>query len=344
MKIPYYLLLLLVFCSCVVAAQETNFSSYAMAPLELNPALTGAIQKSNWRLNLKHRRQWETFLSDGGGYETYMASIDRRSCLPKKDYWGIGLNLLHDRAGFSPLSKTSAMLSGAFHKILSSRRDRDIYLSLGMELGWIDYRLAPGDYRFDDQFDNPATPDEISGHYGTGMPTGGIGLYFVSAGTSRSSNAFRAGLSVRNLNRPRFQFFEPGLVGETHLNWYVKGHVAWVKELGSSRFSMEPSLLVKYQKPYWQCLTSLNFLLDFKGDNFILHAGPALRWVNHVSSPVSLEALVTNLQVDLNQSSLVFSFDANLSSLSKVSKSIGGFELSYMLRFGGEDCKLVICP
>jgi len=327
-----------------LAAQETNFSNYRMAPLELNSALTGAFQEGNWRLNLKHRRQWETFLPNGGGYETYLVSLDHRLCLPWRDFWGIGVTVMHDRAGFSPLERTSAVVSASYHKILSERRDKDIYLAAGAELGWLNYRLSEGNFRFDEQFDNPSIPDEISGRYSTGMFSGGIGLYFVSAGKSRSENAVRTGVSIRHLNRPKFLFFEEDLVQETYLNWLVSGHFSWVKELGSSRFSAEPSVVVKYQRPYWQCLIGANFLMDLKGDNFILHAGPSLRLVNDVSIPLRIESLVTNIQVDFHQSTLSFAFDTNLSALAKISRGVGGFEFSYMQRFGGETCKLVICP
>jgi len=315
-----------------------------MAPLALNPALTGAFQESNWRLNLIHRRQWETFLPKGGGYETYLVSTDRRLCLPGRDFWGVGVTIMHDRAGFSPLESTSAVVSASYHKILSSRRDRDIYLAAGAELGWLNYRLTEGNFRFDEQFDNPSIPDEITGRFSTGMFSGGVGLYFVSAGNNRSDNAVRAGVSIRHLNRPKFQFFEEDLVSETHLNWHVTGHFAWVQKLGGSRFSAEPSVVVKYQRPYWQCLVGANFLMDLKGDNFILHAGPSLRVVNDVSTGPRIESLVANVQVDFHRSTLSFSFDANLSPLAKVSGGVGGFEFAYMQRFGGEACKLVMCP
>lgn len=358
MRYEYYLLLLICLASNL-QAQDPRLSQYQTAPMVLNPALTGAFKDNNWRLNLNYRSQWTTFLR-GGGYRTAFASLDGRFCIGGKDYIGAGVQTMRDGAGGFPLVRDAGALTGAYHKYLgkSSRSirvgkdkratiNRFTYLSLGAEMGLINYHLSQGDFTFDEQFDNPATPDENFEHPSVWLPSGGIGIYFVNAESNRTGRAFRAGFAIKHINRPVFQFVNKGSSENTHLNPAITAHASLSVPLQKAlynRLSIEPSLMVFYQKPHLQVLVSSPVLLDLKNDNFIVRISPALRIVPRSTGGKSLESVVIGMQMDWSNFSFNFTYDLNCSPLLASSHSVGALECSGVFRFGNGNCSHVFCP
>ena len=344
MKKLGFILLLSTFCTISIFAQDPFFSNYRTAPLELNPALTGAINKNKWRVNLKYRDQWGTFLPGEGGFQTAYVSLDMRQCLSNNDFVGIGGSFMHDRSGHSPLNRTLGTFSAAYHKKLN----KQTYLVAGGEVGFLQYALDNGNFTYDEQFDNPDSPGEISGGLNAHLFTGGAGLYFVWAEKKRTGQSFRAGLSARHLNRPELEFINVNALETPQLLPQIKGHVSYVfplKPNTSKRLAFESYTFLIFQKPHKQLLLGGNILADVteRGKDVILHFGPAIRLVDNIPNGVGIEAVVLSLLLDFPNMTLGFNFDLNTSQLTQVSNGVGAFEFSYAYRIPSKKCDLVIC-
>ena len=341
-----YLLLFLLILSSSLMAQDPFFSNYSAVPMELNPAFTGGFRGSNYRLGTKYRNQWGPALSNARGFKTYALTVDRKVCLPGNSFFGIGINAQHDEAGLFPLQRNAFLLSSALHRYLGTDPGTGMvtHLALGAELGLMHYRLNQGDFTFDDQFDNPTIPDEISGDLSTLLPTGGVGFFVVHAGKRRIDTGFRGGFSIRHLNRPSLQFLDEVVASAQQINWFMRGHLSAVINPNRGDYAIEGYATYMSQRPHSQFLVGTNFMKYFKDQKFLLSFGPALRFVRTVTGTNNLEAISLNLQADKDSYALGFNIDINTSSLTSVSEGFGAIEISYALRFGEETCDRVFCP
>jgi len=106
-----------------------------MAPLAINPALTGAFN-GTYRLTGVYRGQWTSVGNFGDGYLTPHVSIDvplLSGLLMENDWIGVGLSILSDNAGSSNFKSGFAGTGATYHMGFDDEYSQ--VLSIGFQYG-----------------------------------------------------------------------------------------------------------------------------------------------------------------------------------------------------------------
>ncbi|GAB4092742.1 PorP/SprF family type IX secretion system membrane protein [Flaviaesturariibacter terrae] len=319
------LVLLLLGSSCIVSAQDINFSQFYELPLLRNPALAGTY-KGDYRITSAFRRQWSSVTTP---YQTTALGTELRLASRGSDnYLSLGCQVTHDEAGDSRLSRTQALPMLTFHKSLNSARDA--YLALGVMGGFVQQRFDPSGLRFSDQF--------VSGAYSPLNPTHEsfannsinyadltVGLTYTSSfGDNEDQGThYYVGAALFHLTEPRVAFspsndirlnkkfvFNAGLsvpineservvvYGDFFLqggNQQGQGGLLWRKDLGAQEEDLPVSL----------------YLGGFYRGN---------------------DAVVPVVKLDYHQLGFGLTYDMNVSKLKSASKARGGIELTISYR------------
>src|SRR3954462_10180150 len=131
--------ILIVYMITAVAAnaQDLHFSQWFNAPLIINPANTGFIPQSDYRLGVNYRNQWSSIMSVP--YKTMSIWGDAQLFRDRiESGWvGIGGVILHDVAGSGSLTSTKIYGSIAYHQMLGEAH----LLSAGFNAGWSNKRI-----------------------------------------------------------------------------------------------------------------------------------------------------------------------------------------------------------
>jgi len=195
--------LALAFCFCcfqqTLEAQDPYFSQFYANPLYLNPAMAGTAWCPRFVSN--YRNQFPSF---PGSFVTYSASYDQHV---ESIGGGVGVNVLHDRAGDGILTTTNINLMYSYHSPINRRLSIRSALQVGYFQKSLDgTRLTFGDmidprygfiYETQESAQNlPNNPDINKG-----------GLDFA-AGVLAYSKKFYGGFAVHHLIEP-----EEALIG-----------------------------------------------------------------------------------------------------------------------------------
>lgn len=116
-------------------AQDRHFTHFRMAPLTVNPALTGAFN-GTYRISGIYRGQWTSVTSFDGGYLTPHVSIDLPilgGLLLENDWIGVGMSIVSDNAGRSNYSTRLTGISATYH--LGMDDDYNRVFSVGFQYG-----------------------------------------------------------------------------------------------------------------------------------------------------------------------------------------------------------------
>ncbi|RYZ46648.1 MAG: type IX secretion system membrane protein PorP/SprF, partial [Sphingobacteriales bacterium] len=148
-----------VFACISGSAQDINFSQFYELPLLRNPALAGAF-KGDIRVTTAFRSQWGSVTTP---YQTVGLGAELRLTAGEgsSNYVSVGMQITHDIAGDSRLTRTQALPMLAFHKSVS--QERDAYLTFGIMGGYVQQRFDPSRLKFSDQF--------VGGSYSAANPT-----------------------------------------------------------------------------------------------------------------------------------------------------------------------------
>ena len=123
---------------CPARAQDAQFTQFYAAPTYLSPAFAGTSSQS--RFSTLFRDQWSAI---PGAFITYTASFDHYLSEYNS---GLGLIMMHDRAGSGALRYTSATFQYAYEFELKRKVFLRPALQLGMVSHAVDYsRLVFGD-------------------------------------------------------------------------------------------------------------------------------------------------------------------------------------------------------
>jgi type IX secretion system PorP/SprF family membrane protein len=351
------LILLVGFAGMTARAQDPHFSMYQLAPMAVNPAFTGLIPNGgNQRLTINHRAQWAQ-PGSMRGFQTTAFSYSTSFCdIPQVGRFALGLQLMDDRAGFSPLRRSSGNLTGSYTRKLfgegkrfrSGWGDGGSFLSVGFEAGGIQHSLDPSRLRFDEQFDgrdyDPSIPGESFDRTAFLMGDMGVGLLFYRASRDWADGGFTLGGSVRHVNQPAYQFFDniqnpeglPAL-------WNIHSSVSF----GKNRIAGLVRAMFMQQGTYQQILGGVELLSRFgkvRANNPNFSGGISYRHVRFLDSGFRSDALVLSLQTQLGKGVLLAaSYDLSLSKVRDVSNN-GAFELALHWVFNdGRNCPIV-CP
>ena len=199
-KILFTLTLLL---SIKASAQDLHFSQFFNSPLSSNPANTGFLPNTDYRIGAHYREQWSSIPVP---YKTMSAYGDfqvLQNLIPS-GWFGIGGMILQDIAGSGSLSSTKAYTSIAYHQMLGSAS----LLSAGFNLGLASKRINTANLRFGDMWDGKF----FNGPTTEILVNNSVNYLDVQAGLNYalfpSENLYmHVGVSMHHLNKPKESFF-----------------------------------------------------------------------------------------------------------------------------------------
>ncbi len=301
-------------------AQDYKFSQFYNSPLNLNPALTGKIN-SLYRFVANYRVQYLPVQSPSP-YNTLSASADfgiLRDKL-KGDIFGVGLVFTNDRQ--TAIRSNSMMASVAYNKSLG--KDKNHFLGVGMQIGFLQRHLDYGNLVFASQFDSINFRFDLTRPNGEAFASGkyikpnlNIGLFWTSNFT-KSIGAY-AGLSIFNIIKPKDTFFKEN--NERALRYNVQaGMFIDVKQI----CLISPNGMYMYQAKaqQWIAGSSFSFNLSGKKEPYRTAVSAGIWYDGNGAVIASTGVSFTGVQVGL-------SYDATVKKdLAKAVKSFGAFEVS----------------
>jgi len=320
MKLYIKIFLFLIFSTFVIKskAQDYKFSQFYNSPLNLNPALTGKVN-SLYRFVANYRLQYFPVQSPSP-YNTLSASADfgiLRDKL-KGDIFGVGILFTNDRQ--TAIRSNTMMASVAYNKSLG--KDKNHFLGVGIQIGFLQRHLDFGNLAFASQFDSINFRFDLTKPNGENFATGkyfkpnlNIGLFWTSNFT-KSIGAY-AGLSIFNIIRPKDSFFKEN-------------------NERSMRFNAQAGLFIDVKQI---CLISPNGMYQAKAQQWIVGSSFAFNlsgkkepYKTAVSAGVWYDgngAVIASTGVSFSGMQIGLSYDATVKKeLTKAVKSFGAFEVS----------------
>ena len=226
MKKVVFVLIVSAWCFNSFGQNDAFFSHYMFNLPSFNPSLLANNSTAN--LTLQHRSQWlgysSSFDGDGGAPSTQAFSL----YLPMASTLsGIGLVAINDNLG--PVGNFSLELPVSATHILTNGSK----LNFGINAG-----ITSQTQKFDElRFNDPSDPLNIGRRETQINPNLGIGISYIGA------RRFLAGVSVRNLLEPSFDFGLDSL--ENKLPMTAIGYFGFTRLL-TSKLSISPSLITRY--------------------------------------------------------------------------------------------------
>lgn len=323
----YIPVILIVICSQGrVYAQGPVFSQYYSSSLFLNPALAG-LEKDIY-IGMNYRSQWSSL---GMPFNTFQFSFIKPLVKPGirvKHLGGIGASFLNDVAGPNrEFINQSVMLAGAYNFHLT--RYGNNILAVGLQAGAVQQRVNYDALEWSTQYSPGVGFDNtLAGESGTlnmqvfsPVLNAGLMWYYTTRGrmSFRSSSAF-AGLSVSNIIRPTG--FIEDTKGASIILYKLHGGIA---SIWKRKYEISPNYLVQYQNQSFQVNvgTYLSYYIDpphlHKSKNTKVMFGAWYR----LQDSFIFSAGFSNSSWNLG-----FSYDANISSLSRNLGYASAYEVS----------------
>jgi type IX secretion system PorP/SprF family membrane protein len=329
MKTRFTLALLLI---CLVASlpsrsQDIHFSQFYNTPLTQNPALTGFFDGS-YRITGIARSQWGSVTVP---YRTIGGSFDWnfRSGFDRKDMFGVGMNVMSDRAGDSHFTTTRVDLSTAYSKALDNFGHA--YLGGGIQASYTNAYIDYSRLTFDENFENGQATENFA-FTTTNFADVSMGVQYTYI-VNKTSN-FTVGGAAFHLNQPKLTFLDDG-TSIVYRKYVLNAGGTYA--LGRNML-LFPKINYSLQGPN----SELNFgafsRFNFsKSQDYAMYFGLLHRLK---------DAVIFVTRFDVKDVSFTFSYDFNYSKLAKVSRGLGGPELSvqYIGGFKSRPNKKVFCP
>lgn len=307
-------LLAVIFCH----SQDINFSQFYELPLLRNPALAGDF-RGDIRVTSAFRNQWASVTVP---YQTTALGVEfKLACKHSDTYTSLGIQVTNDVAGDSRLGKTQILPMVAVHVALSAEKNE--YLTAGFLGGLVQQRFDPTKLSFDDQF--------TGGAYSSANPTRqvfnntnvtyldlALGIKYSSV-LGRDTRLFVGG-ALFHIARPSVAF-DPAKRD-------IRLNVKRVVNLGLSCPTGELDRVVFYFDYFSQggnrqgqggFLYKHDFLQEGLDYSFSMAGGVYYRWN---------DAVIPVIKADYYNWSAGFSYDVNISKLTRASQGKGGFELT----------------
>lgn len=330
-------ILILFFC-IALQGQDKHFSQYYALPLNLNPALAGAMG-GKYRASIIYRNQWQTVTPNP--FKTFGGSFDVKFPIGiKSDEIGAGMLFYSDKAGISNFNTNFISLSAAYHKALSLNNDQ--YLSAGFQIGVAQRSFSYENLTFHDQFDGES---DYSFDTFEPLPANSFAFADISAGvfynmTPSKRTAFQLGLSGFHVNLPNVSFnrdLVDRISPKIALN--IGGQAPITRQV-----DILPRLLIYFQDPHLETNIGSNFKITVPNfSNMKMYLGGWVRAALDDENAVLVDALVVLAAFEIDGVRFGVSFDGNLSPLMKSSYGFGAFELSISYT-GQDDDSGVVCP
>ena len=308
-------------------AQDIHFTMYDAVPMLTNPATTG-IFNGEHRGVINYRNQWANI---GKPYVTYSVILDGAFFKYKWEngFLGMGIGAFKDVAGESQLGTTKVNLSLSSIVYL----DRKNSAAVGLMGAWAQNSMNPENLRWDVQFDgqqyNPALSSNESftfenTHY-FDFSAGALWTYGVGTKTLSSHDelASRAGIAFYHVTRPSQQI-NFGEVDKLYSKWAF--HSESYIGIANSRLAVVPKLLVYVQGPAREI--TLGTLFRYLLRDEALYTGLLKEMAISMGGYYRVgDAFVPSIEFELSSFAIGFSYDLNVSGLTRASYGNGGPEV-----------------
>ena len=332
------MLAVLLLCGAFGAqAQDIHFSQIHASPTTLNPAMTGLFD-GDFRMGAVVRQQWR---SASANYRTIAASADGKVMeLGSMGMLTMGVNLFADRAGDLDFTTSSANLTIGAARRLNDAGDH--WISVAIQGGFLHQYV---DYSKLDVFD--IEPVSMTGN-------GSAAAADVSVGVSWTKRVGRkhrlyAGGALFHLSQPDLAMV--GQIEGYRENLARRGVVHGGGDFQlTERYALMPSFIYMEQSPHRE-MTMGGYVRYHHGkrpasDDGTIYLGSWFRWFYRPDIPTGSDAVVLSARWDKNGVSYGFSYDVNVSTLTRASQGFGGPELSviYVGRRAKQPRYKVDCP
>lgn len=310
--------IIIVFLLCMRCglSQEVHFSQFYMAPLQLNPALTGAGD-CYMRIGGNYSDQWR---SVSNPYKTYSFFGDGKITSQKlqSNWFGIGLQFYGDRAGTGNLSSNDVRLTFAYHKGLM-QKDKLVF-SIGIALGYMFHSIEPDRLTFETQwtgnsFDGALSNQEQFSSLKSGyfdVSSGLLVRYSISP-----KHIFHFGGGVSHLTNPKYSF----LGSDNRLAMKTTIHAGYNGAI-SKTVLLAPKFYYSTQDKTHEFVLGTNMVYRPHYQSFYL--GLWYRWSRDI---------IPTIGMDIEGFNLMLSYDINVSKFNIATKSSGGFEIALIKTF-----------
>ncbi len=331
-KIPLIILtgfiIVCVFSSEKLMAQDAQFSQFYNSPLTLNPSLTGAFS-GDMRLLMNYRDQWSSIPVP---YKTFAFSFDM-GLMKKKEgtgFLGLGLSFLSDMAGSSEMGLNQVNLSVAYHVRLSDYSTFAAGIIGGFTQSSIDFSKLQWSSQYDGCNYNPNLPSYETGcsqnksypDFGSGVEwTFTRGEIYATANNQLSVNA---GLAVFHVNQPNISFYS---TEKDPLPVKIVFHGTSQIGLNNSKYSVEPSFIYIQQGASRDIIAgaSLRIKLQEESKYTGFNKGAAMSLGCDYRFG---DAVIPQAQLEFANYAMGLSYDVNTSGLSSATSGKGGIEVS----------------
>ncbi len=325
------------FLSGTVGAQDLHFSQFFNSPLTTNPANTGFLPESDYRLGAHYRSQWASIPVP---YRTMSIFGDAQVFRDRFETGWIGLGgvILHDKAGSGNLTSTKVYGSAAYHQMLGNTG----LLSAGFNIGWANKRVDVTKFTFDNQWNGQFF--DISTPSGEAFAATSIHYLDVQVGLNYAyfptDNVYiHAGFSMHHLNRPRESFFneKPGYENRISPR-YIAFADAMIKL--NDQWILSPGAFFTMQAEAMQISAGMHANYNLSGDGEQqLIAGLYIR---------GRDAAIPMIGYQWKNFRFMFSYDATTSSFRDYTNVYGATEFALMSNgfydtFNG-DRRQTLCP
>ncbi len=304
-------------------AQDIHFSQFYNMPVQLNPSLTGHIE-GTYRANIIYRNQWSS-IESGGVYSTPGASFDMNFKFnpESRNSLGAGIAFLNDQTGDGDFTNQYILASVAYHMSLDKKEK--MYISLGVQGGYISKRLNTSNLIFADQFDSFGNPTNTTTEtfQNTDVSGGDIRAGVTLSGYPSKKMNYKIGFSYNHFLRLKEEFISSNVDNRLpgRLGFFAQGDF----KTNNPKLSIMPEILFMNQAKVNEINLTTNLGFDITPD-FGLIFGAGYRVA---------DAPIANLGFTFKGAKLMASYDVNVSKLTPASNAQGGFEISlgYIGRF-----------
>ena len=340
MKHIYTVVILLL--TLALNAQDVHFSHIHASPTIMNPAMTGLFE-GDLRLTLNYRSQWNNFTK---GYKTFAAAADTKLIkIGKHDFLGGGIQVYKDVAGDLDFTTSYGALSFSLLKSLDGQGKN--FIAFGLQSTYMSNSINYANIIAHDNepLIQGGAPDEIN----FWDVSAGIGWFYAV----NRDNMVYAGLALSHINEPRVSFLENNQ-GSTDILKYRNLTIHGGADIRlNDDMSLKPNFVFKDQGPHREILVGSFWkykkLRSKLRQPASLYFGGWMRWYMDQQQDVrGTDAIILAIRFDYKKMFITFSFDANISTLRKVSAGNGGPELSIIKIFDygkpRRRSNKVICP
>jgi type IX secretion system PorP/SprF family membrane protein len=286
------------------------------APLLTNPAKTGFIPESDYRIGGNYRSQWTSLAAP---FVTASLFADFQIFRNKfnNGWMGAGLLILHDAAGRGRLRSDKQYASIAYHQMVGFSS----LISGGFNFGLASKRIDINSYVFDNQWNGKFFDAKIPNGESSFL-TNNISYFDMHAGLSYAyfptSKAYmNVGLSIHHLNQPTESF----LGSDNQIPQRYTGFINGSFKL-NDMWILNPNGYYSLQARASEMVLGLNAANNVLGNGeFILIGGLYYR-LN--------DAAIAMIGFERKRIKVTFTYDATLGLLNPFNNARGAWEFSMM--------------